>query len=221
MSDGNQIVSMGGADRRKQLKAQTRWDNDDYCTPYVIKLWLKNLWRGRGIGLDPCGNPHSILEPRIDFKLQAGQDAFKMNWVRAIEGAGAPMTVFVNPPYSRVMPWLRLASWLAAKHPDIQIVFLIPPVVSSQFWMRWVWGLPDPTMTSKMAEVPSKPAIVVHMMGQPRLCFLKEGNMENQPRGDSSLVMYAGDRAESKLLSAYIRTPPPQGFRLKAATGIG
>lgn len=213
--DALQIVSLGGASRRNQLKAKTKWDNDDYCTPYEIKAWLKRIWRGRGIGVDPCGNKDSILEPFIEYRLDKGQDGLTWNWFFE----HAP-TVFVNPPYSRVMPWLRRASWLAAKHPDIQIVFLIPPVVASQFWRRWVWGIHDPTMTAKMRAIPAKPASVVHMWGQPRLCFLKNGEVETQPRGDSALVLYAGVKAEPKLLAAYLRNQP-QGFRLKAVSGLG
>lgn len=215
----NPPISMGGATRRKQLKKQG-WDNDDYCTPYAIKLWLGKLWRGRGIGLDPCSNTDSILKPQVEFMLP-GRNGLELDWVAAIESFVAPMTVFVNPPYSRVTPWLMLASRLAAEHPDIQIVFLIPPVVASQCWLRWVWGLHDPTMTAAMASIPSRPATVVHMLGQPRLCFLKRGKPDKQPRGDSSLVMFAGERAEPRLVSSYILSPPPQGFRLRAVSPVG
>lgn len=216
-----QITGMGGADRRKQLKKQG-WDNDDYCTPHIIKQWLRKLWRGRGIGLDPCASKDSIIEAHVEFRLDRGQDAFDFDWVVSIQACpGTPLTIFVNPPYSRVTPWLMIASRLAAKHPDIQIVFLIPPVVASQFWLRWVWGLHDPTMTAAMTRIPSRPAIVVHMLGQPRLCFLREGKVESQPRGDTSLVLFAGERAESKLVSGYIRSPPPQGFRLRSVPPTG
>ncbi len=71
-------------------------DRDTWCTP---------KWITDAIGefdLDPCANERSHVAASTQFQLSRGEDGLE----RA-SGIGHDWRVFVNPPYSDVMPWIK------------------------------------------------------------------------------------------------------------------
>jgi hypothetical protein len=76
------------------------------------------------IGLDPCSNPHSIVNANIELSLENGQDGLTADWLdRGL--------VFVNPPYGRALPiWIKKASdsWHQSiqEGRDFECLMLVP-----------------------------------------------------------------------------------------------
>lgn len=71
-------------------------DRDTWCTP---------KWIADAIGkfdLDPCSNERSHIVSGSAFRLERGEDGLE----RA-KTIGGDWKVFVNPPYSDVMPWIE------------------------------------------------------------------------------------------------------------------
>lgn len=62
---------------------------DDWNTPAEV---LRAIALFDAIGLDPCSNAQSIVNARVAWRLDRGQDALRLDW----SGHGL---VFCNPPY--------------------------------------------------------------------------------------------------------------------------
>ncbi len=71
-------------------------DSDSWCTP---------MWLARALGpfdTDPCSNERSHIQSRRSFRLDRGQDGLVL-----AKFVGRGERVWVNPPYSDVMPWVH------------------------------------------------------------------------------------------------------------------
>jgi len=78
-------------------------DNDSLCTP----PWILDLVRSMGpIALDPCSNPWSTVGALESWSLHNGDDGLAQPWgpVANVDGS-----IFVNPPYSKPLPWCERA----------------------------------------------------------------------------------------------------------------
>lgn len=62
------------------------------------------------VDLDPCSNPVSTVKARIGYSLEEGEDGLSQAWATL-----GVTTAFVNPPYSKVMPWVTAAINFAAE----------------------------------------------------------------------------------------------------------
>jgi hypothetical protein len=70
-------------------------DRDTWCTP----MWLTDPL-GR-FDLDPCSNERSQVQAAMTFVLDLGIDGLARG-----EDVNASWHVFINPPYSKVDPWI-------------------------------------------------------------------------------------------------------------------
>jgi hypothetical protein len=66
-------------------------DRDSWCTP----PWLTELLPL--VDIDPCSNPRSTVRARRTYDATRGEDGLALPWFGM---------VFINPPYSSVMPWV-------------------------------------------------------------------------------------------------------------------
>lgn len=84
-------------------RPMTLLDNDSLCTPE----WILDLVRSMGpIAFDPCSNEHSTVGAKDSYSLPAnGLDA---DWAYCAEINGG--SVWLNPPYSKPLPWCRKAA---------------------------------------------------------------------------------------------------------------
>lgn len=87
--------------------------SDGWCTPAALAGLLGDF------DLDPCGNARShvlaVRQCALDHEDERYRDGLAFDW-RSKSGQG--LSVFVNPPYSNVMPWaLKLVAhqgpWVA------------------------------------------------------------------------------------------------------------
>jgi hypothetical protein len=87
----------------RPMTAGSALTTDDWCTP----KWLCDLL-GR-FDLDPCSNARShvdaygVCDLTGEHRNTLERDGLEYDWRRVRERE--PVSVFVNPPYSNVMPW--------------------------------------------------------------------------------------------------------------------
>lgn len=101
---------------------------NDHCTPASI------YDRIGPIALDPCSNEWSTVPARKKFF--SDDDGLTKSWkVSPRHGC-----VFVNPPYSSILPWVDKAIREATMHPSILIAMLLPSDNSATWWQRAMAG---------------------------------------------------------------------------------
>jgi hypothetical protein len=71
-------------------------DRDSWCTP----KWLTDALGS--FDLDPCANERSHVSAKRSFQMVRGEDGLKL-----AAGIKKNARVFINPPYSDVMPWVE------------------------------------------------------------------------------------------------------------------
>lgn len=111
---------------------------DCWCTP----KWLTELLPP--VQLDPCSNPfssvrarrHIQLEPIAPYEPYVGQTimtrmmdfGWKVEQGDGLAASWKGKTVFVNPPYSNIMPWARKADEAKA------FIFLVNNVTTTKWY---------------------------------------------------------------------------------------
>jgi hypothetical protein len=91
-------------------------DRDSWCTP----KWLTDLLPQ--VHIDPCSNSRSTVGAQRAYSLEAGEDGLGARWVGS---------VFVNPPFSDVLPW---ASKLCEMDARDAAAFLVNVDPSTTWW---------------------------------------------------------------------------------------
>jgi len=89
---------------------------------------MANIYVAFGeIDLDPCGHPLSPVIARRRILPSEGGDGLVYDWSGKV--------VFVNPPYSQLLRWLRRAhdQWLAGK---VETVVCLVPVRTDSAWFH-------------------------------------------------------------------------------------
>lgn len=94
---------------------------DSWCTPKKITRRLPL------VDLDPCSNPRSTVRARTKLMLENGDNGLLYSW--------RGLSVFVNPPYSDVLPW-------ALKTVEAESFCFLVNVDPSTEWWRVItaWG---------------------------------------------------------------------------------
>jgi hypothetical protein len=78
---------------------------DDWCTPAPVLDVVRTFAGADGIALDPCANARGLVNARIEYRLDRGQDGLALPW-----DVDVPGIVFVNPPYGRAIgQWVTRA----------------------------------------------------------------------------------------------------------------
>jgi len=79
------------------------------------------------IGLDPCGNATSLVQPTVEYRIDRGQDGLALPWTD-------PGLVFCNPPYGRgIGAWTKRASELWVKQ-GVESILLVPARTDAKWW---------------------------------------------------------------------------------------
>lgn len=84
-------------------------EREDWNTPDEVLAPVRAFAGDDGIRLDPCGNAHSIVGAKLEYRLDRGDDGLKESWWGR-KGDLQHGVVYVNPPYGRgVVLWLAKA----------------------------------------------------------------------------------------------------------------
>lgn len=134
-SDGRRrrrTVITGGAARAK-LSNEERWSDtqDNWGTPGNVIAALQHFNDYELIALDPCSNPtYSIVPAAMEWygRHVGGTDGMIMPWVR--KGL-----VFVNPPFSAKLSWIRKCSNEAAR--GSEIIALVPADTDTIWFQKY------------------------------------------------------------------------------------
>jgi hypothetical protein len=150
------LVGFRAANHPQQAdKAGPRLDVDDRATDPVLFTWLTHRF---GFTLDVAAAPHNA---KCERYFTTDQDGLEQSW--------AGETVWCNPPYSDIAPWVAKA-W--AEHRTArEIVMLLPANRTEQ---RWWQELVEP-----YRDRPGTPLVVEFLPGRPR--FLRPGQVEIGP----------------------------------------
>lgn len=108
---------------RRRAPERTHWsqaEKDDRDSRFTPPSFLSNIYAAFGaIDLDPCGHMLSPVEANRRILFAEGGDGLAEDWSGDL--------VFVNPPYSAMLRWLRRAhdQWKAG---DAKTVLCLVPV---------------------------------------------------------------------------------------------
>lgn len=83
------------------------------------------LEAGGPFDLDPATIARNPINARSWYALERGDDGLELPW--HVDGDGRHVrTIWINPPYSNIRPWLVKAHNTVLMHPDVAIWMLIP-----------------------------------------------------------------------------------------------
>jgi transcriptional regulator with XRE-family HTH domain len=116
--------------RRRALE-RSYWgqgDKDDRDSRFTPPDFMANIYAAFGkIDLDPCGHRLSPVVAERRILLNEGGDGLVDEW--------SGTTVFVNPPFSELLKWLRRAylEWQAGR---VETVICLAPVRTDSPWFH-------------------------------------------------------------------------------------
>lgn len=143
----------------------------EWCTPPDIVSSVRRVFGG-GIGLDPCSNPYSFVNAKVEYRLP-DHDGLKEDWTEA--------TIFVNPPYgSDASRGTRIIDWFAkiadAVGVGSSVIALVPVATNTRHWKKYVYPI----------------ASAVCFLSAPRLRFYINGVEDPKGAPMSCAVIYYG-----------------------------
>lgn len=92
---------------------------DGWCTP----KWLTDLLPE--VDLDPCSNKRSTVRAATHYTLERKEDGLRLPWYG---------DVFVNPPYSDILPWAMKAHHELRERNVQALGFLVNVDCSTKWW---------------------------------------------------------------------------------------
>lgn len=144
----------------------------EWGTPQKYVAAVKQFFGGE-IDLDPCSNPHSIVNARVEFCLPE-KDGLKEPWSYG--------RIFVNPPYgtdrvrgTRIKHWLGKCAAAHAEH-GAEVLALVPVAANTGHWKNHVWGS----------------AAAIAFLYDTRLKFLENGRDSGKGAPMSCCMIYWG-----------------------------
>lgn len=142
----------------KTVVAGAESDRDSWTTP----KWLTDLLPI--VDLDPCSNERSTVRHSISYRLSNEADnGLTKDW----HGL-----VFVNPPYSAILPW---AQKLAAEYRHIRGVgFLVNADSSTAWWRILRRYLPIRLDFDKRIQFEPPPGVAVSSNSKPQTLLMTE-----------------------------------------------
>jgi len=116
-------------------------DRNDWCTPEWLTMLLPH------VDLDPCSNAYSTVRALRTYRLDRGEDGLRDRW------AGS---VFVNPPYDDILPWVRKR----IDSPDVTgCAFLVNVDPSTRWWRELTIFLPVALMFHRRIQFTPPPGV--------------------------------------------------------------
>lgn len=144
-------------------------ESDRYMSPQWIVDAVTEQFGGV-IGLDPCHDPCSIVTATTTYDVRRGEDGLVLPWP-------AGTKVYLNPPYSGVLPWVIRAAQHAAAGGEV--VMLINASTDTAAWQQYVLQHGEVCLLSK------------------RVAFLKPGASKATPNLQPSAIVYFGKDREA------------------------
>jgi hypothetical protein len=144
-----------------------------WCTPEKYVKAIREMFCGE-IGLDPCSNPHSIVNARVEFMLPK-DDGLATEWNFD--------TIYINPPYgadrkrgTTIKNWLQKCAITHKKY-NSSILALIPVAPNTTHWKYYIFGV----------------ASAICFLYDTRLKFIINGNTDNKGAPMACCMIYWGN----------------------------
>jgi hypothetical protein len=128
-------------------------DRDAWCTPSWLTAALPM------VDLDPCSNSRSTVRADRTYSLERGEDGLRLPWVGS---------VFVNPPYSDVLPW-ALKARDSASALLTACGFLVNVDTSTKWWGVLQSFLPYALFFNRRIQFEAPPGVDASMNKKPQV----------------------------------------------------
>jgi hypothetical protein len=147
----------------------TTKESDRYFSPaWLIEATIEQFG---AIDLDPCHDPDPacLIKATKVYDIRKGEDGLVLPW--------AGKVVYLNPPYSSVLPWVIRA----AQHAQAggEVLALINASTDTAAWQSYVLVHGEVCLLSK------------------RVAFGKPGSMKTTPNPMASAVVHFGKNVEA------------------------
>ncbi|MGU3391942.1 DNA N-6-adenine-methyltransferase [Sphingomonas sp. M1A8_2b] len=122
------VIAPGARRRALERSYWGQGDKDDRDSRFTPPDFMANIYAAFGkIDLDPCGHRLSPVVAKRRILLNEGGDGLVDEW--------SGTTVFVNPPFSELLKWLRRAylEWQAGR---VKTVICLVPVRTDSPWFH-------------------------------------------------------------------------------------
>jgi transcriptional regulator with XRE-family HTH domain len=125
------LLSAVAPQTRRRAPERSYWgqaDKEDRDSRFTPPDFMENIYAAFGqIDLDPCGHLLSPVIARRRILLSDGRDGLVENW--------SARTVFVNPPFSELLKWLRRVhdQWRVG---NVETVICLVPVRTDSAWFH-------------------------------------------------------------------------------------
>ncbi len=113
--------------------------SQNWCTPPKYVRAVRKVFGGT-IALDPCSNPHSVVEAEVEYQLP-DRDGLRSSWDYP--------TIYVNPPYgadrqhgTTIKDWLRKCARARDEY-GAEVLALVPVATNTKHWKDYVFGVAD------------------------------------------------------------------------------
>lgn len=145
-------------------------ESDRYFTPQWALDAVTEQFDGV-IDLDPCHDPDPscVVKATTTFDIRKGEDGLVLPWTGT--------KVFLNPPYSSVLPWVIRAAQHAAAGGEV--LMLVNASTDTQAWQSYVLVHGEVSLLSK------------------RVGFIRPGSTKATPNLQASAVVYFGKQVEA------------------------
>jgi site-specific DNA-methyltransferase (adenine-specific) len=90
---------------------------------------------------DHFRTPPEIYNP-LNREFNFTLDPCPINGVDGLSQSWEGETVFVNPPYSKIEPWVKKA-WYHSKEGEATVVMLLPSRTDQKWFIDYVWPYAD------------------------------------------------------------------------------
>lgn len=172
---------------KSESKAKSTMNSDSWCSPRIVADPLEQFYGGP-VGVDPCSNPHSIINAIRSFHA-AG---LHLSWTLP----KVPTTAYRNNPYSNTDPWISKAICELTKkeRPVTEEVSLVMVATSTKWWRRQCGVLPVLVARDGKSPLEIRPPRAIRLLFTGRLKFI--GDVDSGARFDT-VIGYWGPRVKA------------------------
>jgi len=114
-------------------------DSDHWCTPKPVVEAVHEFFGGEPM-LDPCSNVASIMGGTTQFWGPPGQDGLVIPWravTKRVWHGRKRLTVFVNPPYSAKLDWVKKCAEEHDADRSLEILALLPSDTDTRWFHQY------------------------------------------------------------------------------------
>jgi hypothetical protein len=104
--------------------------NQDHCTPRYLVDAIEDFGGG-SILCDPCSNPWSTVNAKIEYSKRNDQDGLTADWPPS-------GLIYINPPFGDIRPWVERCNLHYRSYGNAEII-MVAPFAPERAWFKAAW----------------------------------------------------------------------------------